>query len=307
MKNVWILGLMILMNATAPSSAPARQTIALQGPYLGQTPPGLKPETFAPGIVSTPDALEIGCAWSPDGREFYFVRQGASGGVMLGCYWEAAGWTRPAEIDAFREHPGFEPFISADGRRFFYTRYAPPPALVGGWERLSEAEQREKIVNIWVRDKNGRTFGAPHWCAPGMFSTVAASGNLYLTQVAGEPKGIRVFRPVPGGWVEGPFLGGGINLPQSGAHPCVAPDESFMVFDSKRADDPENADLFVCFRQKDGSWGEAFPLGDSVNTRWNDICPALSPDGRFLFYMSKGDLYWVSAKVIEDRRPKEGR
>ena len=43
-------------------------------PYLGQKPPGTDPEVFAPGIVSTDDHIEMGCAWTPDGKEFYFDR-----------------------------------------------------------------------------------------------------------------------------------------------------------------------------------------------------------------------------------------
>jgi hypothetical protein len=42
-------------------------------PYLGQAVPGLTPERFAPGVVST-DAIEFNSVFSPDGREFYFTR-----------------------------------------------------------------------------------------------------------------------------------------------------------------------------------------------------------------------------------------
>ncbi len=43
----------------------------LKGPYLGQKPPGLKPELFAPGIVSTGQD-EATPVFSPDGREFFY-------------------------------------------------------------------------------------------------------------------------------------------------------------------------------------------------------------------------------------------
>jgi len=36
----------------------------LIGPYLGQKPPGMTPEVFAPGIVST-DSYEFACCFSP--------------------------------------------------------------------------------------------------------------------------------------------------------------------------------------------------------------------------------------------------
>jgi hypothetical protein len=46
----------------------------LSGPYLGQKPPGMAPEVFAPGIVSTA-AHEFSCSFTPDGKEFYFTRR----------------------------------------------------------------------------------------------------------------------------------------------------------------------------------------------------------------------------------------
>ena len=45
----------------------------LDGPYLGQTPPGREPEVFAPGILSTA-AHEYHLSFAPDGREIIFSR-----------------------------------------------------------------------------------------------------------------------------------------------------------------------------------------------------------------------------------------
>ena len=42
------------------------------GPYLGQKPPGLKPEVFAPGIISLPDRFEYCLSFSPNGKECCF-------------------------------------------------------------------------------------------------------------------------------------------------------------------------------------------------------------------------------------------
>ena len=44
------------------------------GPYIGQKPPGLFPEVFAPGIVST-EHHEWGGGFTPDMKEFYFARK----------------------------------------------------------------------------------------------------------------------------------------------------------------------------------------------------------------------------------------
>ena len=46
---------------------------ALKGPYLGQNPPGLTPEIFAPGIISS--KADEGCSsFSKDGQVYFFAR-----------------------------------------------------------------------------------------------------------------------------------------------------------------------------------------------------------------------------------------
>lgn len=46
----------------------------LKGSYLGQDPPGKKPEIFAQGFVSTSEK-EFSITFSPDGKECYFWRR----------------------------------------------------------------------------------------------------------------------------------------------------------------------------------------------------------------------------------------
>jgi hypothetical protein len=86
------------------------------------------------------------------------------------------------------------------------------------------------------------------------------------------------------------------------AHPCIAPDGSFIIFDSLIPSDKEGdeqTDLFISFRQKDGSWGDAINLGDKINTPGGNICASLAPDGKYLFYLANRDIYWVSTEFIE--------
>ena len=41
-------------------------------PYLGQIPPGLEPQIFAPDIVTLQTRSEWTGSFTPDGQEFYF-------------------------------------------------------------------------------------------------------------------------------------------------------------------------------------------------------------------------------------------
>ncbi len=46
-----------------------------------------------------------------------------------------------------------------------------------------------------------------------------------------------------------------INTGKYIAHPFIAPDESYLIWDAEK--EGENTpDIYISFRQKDGSWGE---------------------------------------------------
>jgi hypothetical protein len=261
------------------------ESMGLEGDYLGQEPPGLKPKVFAPGIVSTRGNFEFSFTISPDGRELYFNRRGSG---LMGCRYEEDGWTAPQEPDFLSGRPGaFEPHISPDGERFFFG----------------------DGPTIWVATRTGSGWGEPQQVMPGMYATTTHDGTIYVTDINPPPEfgTIVKSRPVGGGYTEPERVGDGVNLPVGSAHPCIAPDESFIIFDSVlpgSGEGHEHTDLFVCFRNSDGSWGDAVNLGPDVNTPGGNICASLSPDGKYLFFQRHRDIYWVSTEVIERLRPK---
>jgi hypothetical protein len=100
-------------------------------------------------------------------------------------------------------------------------------------------------------------------------------------------------------------LGAPVNSELDESAPFIAPDQSYLLFVRMQA--PENigmVDLFVSFRSADGSWTPPRNLGPPVNSPSNEICPIVSPDGRYLFFNSfrngNADNYWMDAAVIED-------
>jgi hypothetical protein len=101
------------------------------------------------------------------------------------------------------------------------------------------------------------------------------------------------------------------------AHPYIAPDESYLMWDAEKENE-NTPDIYISFRQKDGSWSEAINLGDKINTPLYEQRPKVTPDGKYLFFW-RGDIktredgtryvlgnpYWVDAKIIETFRPKQ--
>jgi hypothetical protein len=89
-------------------------------------------------------------------------------------------------------------------------------------------------------------------------------------------------------------------------HPCIAPDESCLIFCSGRSDGSYGkADLWVSFPHEDGSWSTPINLGGNINTSDSEGFPSLSYDGKHIFFDRNGDIYWVDAKIIEDLKPKK--
>jgi hypothetical protein len=271
---------------------PGTQT-GLMGPYLGQPLPGTEPEVFAPGLISTRGGFEFSCSFSPDGQEFYFNR----GFNIWVSRWEDEGWTAPEKADFNTPHLNHEPHITADGQRLFFGSGRPRPG------------KQERAYGIWVLDRIAGGWGNPRYHASGMYVTTAANGNLYLTDIFEKAGGgIVVSRLAKGEY--GPFerLGGGVNQPAPAAHPCIAADESFIMFDSARPDalgGEGDDDFYVSFRQGDGSWGEAVHLAE-ISTPGSDMTASLSPDGKYLFFHSNRDIYWVSAEIlrqVQSRQP----
>ena len=66
-------------------------------------------------------------------------------------------------------------------------------------------------------------------------------------------------------------------------------------------------DIWASFRDADGAWSEPVRLGPEVNSPSIELCPIVTADGKYLFFLSQRDgeshAYWVRADVIEKPRP----
>ena len=83
-------------------------------------------------------------------------------------------------------------------------------------------------------------------------------------------------------------------------YPFIAPDESYLIFTSRRPPTNTGGGLWISYKQPDGTWSDprAIDLGMAAGL------PQMSPDGKYLFFTAgergKSDIYWVEAKFIEE-------
>jgi len=293
------LMLIVFSGSVVAQQAPA-DFPKLSGPYLGQKAPGMKPEIFAPGIISSADH-EFSCSFAPDGNEFYFTRATEETPPLVMVTKLVDGvWTTPEVVPFVENTASFEPRVTVDGKRLYYTYAGKVPDSPG------------PPMNIFFVEREGAGWGAPQNAGPvfnpmkAMYISTTRDGTIYTTDVSGGPgsESVGVARLVGGKYEKIEKLGPPINIGKQDMYPFIAPDESYLLFCSKRPVEGITSELFISFRSKDGTWGEpqAIDLGGKAGL------PLVTPDGKFLFFTGgergKSDIYWVDAKILDDLRPK---
>lgn len=287
---------LVTLVASVPALSAAQQDRMpdIEGDYLGQDLPGLTPELFAPGIVSTEDWSDAG-RFSPDMNKFHVSRWRSNGDDV-----ERASSIFVRTEAGWRETDGGPsrglPFYSPDAKtRYFGRRYQVRTGE--GWselESIGSAFEEYRVMSL----------------------SVSARGTYVFDEVGTNGNGIlRYSRLVDGKREDPKAFGAAINTGTWNAHPFIAPDESFILWDGERASGFGSSDIYVSFREEDGSWSEAVNLGSKVNTAAEEGGAQLTPDGKYLFFNRmvpsqidggepQSDLFWVDARIIEELRPK---
>jgi hypothetical protein len=272
---------------------PGQQT-GLKGPYFGQASPGKTPQLFAPGVVSLLASSEYAITFSSDGKELYYTRSGNPQVTMV-CRETAEGWTAPAPASFSAGFSAHEPFLTFDGKRIFWGWFRPIPP--------GEPNRQRMDYGIWASDRTPAGWAEPKFVGQGMYITATADGQFYITDHTELPNGyLAKVRMVDGKFAGFERLKGGMEKLRDRypniAHPAIAPDGSYIVFDVEGG-----PHLFVCFRNSDGTWSEAIDLiRHGIDPRGG--IAKISPDGKYLFFGTGGDIFWVSTALVEDLRPR---
>ncbi len=292
----------ILIAATVINNPAAaqdgRNSTNPTGEYLGQKPPGTTPVLFAPGLISVPDMFEHSAAvFSPDKKEVYWSAK-FNGHRNFQIYFikkTNGKWTERQTASFCLNYNLNYPVFSPDGNKLYFTSDRP---VVPGGER--------KDTDIWVVDRKDGGWSEPY-LVPSVINsseyeilhTITRDGSFYFTKMIGSRKNIYVSRyinrnltaPVNPGKN---FNSGNLNITSLYA----APDESYIIMEAIL--DKRTAELFISYKLKNNSWSDQI----SLSLGWGRF-PSVSPDGKYLFYMTRDGIYWVNTSFIEDLKPDE--
>ncbi|WP_339699607.1 hypothetical protein [uncultured Roseivirga sp.] len=262
----------------------------LEGPYMGQKPPGMVAEPFALGIIST-EGWEVEGVFAPGMKEFYFTTSRGEhfSPTVIGFRQEGNVWKKYTE---FRRRG--EMAFSPDGSRMHMAK--------GYKDRIDDGWSERKSIGSSFEEFQ-------------IMRLTASSKATYVFDELGMPNGdgvIRYSRLIDGERETPRPFGKEINTGRMNAHPFIAPDESYIMWDGRREEGYGGSDIYISFRKEDGSWGDAINMGDKVNTAHWDAYASVTPDGKYLMFNrsldedgNNIDIYWIDAQIIETLRPKQ--
>jgi len=256
----------------------------MKSPYLGQKPPGLVPELFAPEVISRSDYFEHSAAlFTPDGNEVYWSAKPNNERYYKIYFMKLVDgiWTQPNVASFCKENEYYQQFtLSPDGKKLYFTN----------GEKLLYVEKRN---NGW-----SSPLAVPSIITAGTDANICcitSNGSIYF--ISRPTYDVYISRIANGNYSTPEKLGEQINSDDTRENSVyVDPDESYMIIEASK--DAATCELFISFRMNDNSWSER----QKLPIKWGRF-PSVSLDGKYLFFMTREGIYWVSAKIIEELRP----
>jgi predicted alpha/beta superfamily hydrolase len=272
-----------------------------------QAPTDTTPLVFAPDIVSIDGHASASITFSPDMTELFFNHRKIGDNYNIYTMKLADGkWSKPkpAPFSMNKKNLDFHPRYTPKGNRLYFGSTRP----LDGTHITSNT--RGRLHQWYVEKQSDGDWGEPILMGQPfvdiyiMGAVPSEKGNLYFTsgeRVGADDEGIYYAINQNGKYASIEKMGDVINT--NGrfiAHPYIAPDESYLIYDSEKATESNNGDLFISFNQN-GTWTESYSLGAKINTKLSEGAATVSPDGRYLFFSRSEEkvredesTYWVS-------------
>jgi Tol biopolymer transport system component len=256
---------------------------------------------FGLGTISTPE-FESHFEMDVDDKTVYFVRSTPqfTDWKIWTARADGAGWTKPTMATFSGTHRDADPFITPDGKRFFFISDRPHP------------DKKDASMDIWVMERRGRGWSEPKRLGPDVnsetdewYPTTTKSGTLYFGSGRKGALGqTDIWRSSlkNGRYTEAVNLGRPVNSAEDEIEPFIAPDESMLIFGAGRTGGAGGLDFYVSRRNGKG-WSEPKRLPEPPNSPRTELAPKLSRDGKRFYFTgirkgALGELLWIDVKEL---------
>lgn len=229
---------------------------------------------------------------SPNGDEAYVTSQSPNEEIStIAVLKKKKGkWQEPKKARFAGSFKDLEASLSPDGLKLYFvsnrpqTRDETKPGDFDIWY-----VKRKTLKSEWSKPEN---LGAPvNSDKDEFYPSVAANGNMYFTR---EPMGAKktpdiMFSRWDGSkYTEPVALSNAVNTDSHEYNSYIAPDESFIIFGAyRRPDGLGSGDMYISYRQADGTWSKAKNMGKGVNSNQMDFCPFVDWKTKTLYFTSR--------------------
>lgn len=208
----------------------------------------------------------------------------------------------------------FAPSIRADGNLLMFTSRRPST----NDQKLGGTKDYGDDIFYSLKDSNGV------WSAPVAVpapvnshddegvASLARDGQTVFFSICRRPDGSGdcdlYFSQLNGTTFSQPTnLGRSTNSREWDGQPSISADGGQLYFSSKRRNSQNGSeDIWVSYKNSDGSWGMPVNLGDSINTPMSERSPFLAADGKTLYFSSNGHPGFGDHDLFVTRKQPDG-
>lgn len=215
--------------------------------------------------------------------------------------------------------PEYFPTITVDGKTILFTRRIKDPNAPMGMQEdffISQSKDGKKWETAVPMPSNINTKqneGAP---------TISADGRSLIFVACSDETGrnygegregwgscdLFYTKKIGTKWVNPVNLPGKVNTFNWESQPSLSADGKTLYFIRRvsKPGEPANSDIFVSHLQDDGTWGVARPLPNTINTPYMEESVLIHPDGKTLYFASRGHLGLGGSDLFVSRMDKNG-
>ena len=268
---------------------------------LDPNTPGITPQIFAPNFISLANQSEYGSTFNEQQTDFYYGVDINGKSHINHTQFVDNKWSTPVTFLIDDIYSYNDPMLSPAEDELYFISSRP----------INEADTTQDF-NIWYIKKDVDRWSEP--INPGnainsdemeYYTSFSSNKTLYYASNKQATKDRAFnFDIYKSEFKNGTFrnsdkLSDAINSRGYEGDVFIAPDESYIIFTAARKEGVGKGDLYISFKEKNDGWTKSVLMGNTINTESNEICPFVTQDGRYLFYTSNKDIYWVQAEIIE--------
>jgi len=216
--------------------------------------------------------------------------------------------------------PEYFPTITVDGKTILFTRRIKDMSVPMGMQEdffishSLDGKTWEKATPMPPNINTERNEGAP---------TIAADGRSLIFVACSDETGrnygenrygkgscdLFYTKKIGTRWLDPINLPGKVNTLNWESQPSLSADGKTLYFIRRvsQPGEPTNSDIFVSHLQDDGKWGEAKALPNTVNTPYMEESVLIHPDGKTLYFASRGHVGMGGSDLFVSRMDKNGK